>query len=97
MLGISGGIDSCTLGRLAQLAVDELNQENHENYQFIAVRLPYDTQADEDDAQQSIDFIKPTHAVTVNVQPCADAIHVSTTEALAQTNLLPESDAKKTL
>ena len=27
VLGISGGIDSCTLGRLAQLAVDELNNE----------------------------------------------------------------------
>ena len=31
--GISGGIDSCTLGRLAQLAVNELNEEKHENYQ----------------------------------------------------------------
>ncbi|WP_346993810.1 ammonia-dependent NAD(+) synthetase [Alteromonas gracilis] len=95
VLGISGGIDSCTLGKLAQLAVDELNQENHESYQFIAVRLPYDTQADEADAQQSIDFIKPTHAVTVNVKPGADAIHESTSEALMQSSLLPDSDAKK--
>ncbi len=95
VLGISGGIDSCTLGRLAQLAVDELNQEKHESYQFIAVRLPYDTQADEEDAQKSIEFIQPTHAVTVNVQPGADAIHLSTCEALAQTHLLPESDEKK--
>ncbi|AJP44484.1 NAD synthetase [Alteromonas australica] len=94
VLGISGGIDSCTLGRLAQLAVNELNEEKHENYQFIAVRLPYDTQADEQDAQASIDFIQPSQSVTVNVQPGADAIHASTTEALANTGLLPDSDAK---
>ena len=94
VLGISGGIDSCTLGRLAQLAVNELNEEKHENYQFIAVRLPYDTQADEQDAQASIDFIQPSQSVTVNVQPGADAIHTSTTEALANTGLLPDSDAK---
>jgi len=95
VLGISGGIDSCTLGRLAQLAVNELNEEGGEKYQFIAVRLPYGTQADEDDAQKSIDFIQPTHAVTVNVQPGADAIHESTTQALSASNLLPESDAKQ--
>jgi NAD synthase len=61
------------LGRLAQLAVNELNEEHHESYQFIAVRLPYDTQADEEDAQKSIDFIQPTHSVAVNVKPGADA------------------------
>ncbi len=95
VLGISGGIDSCTLGRLAQLAVDELNQEHHENYQFIAVRLPYDVQADEADAQMSIDFIKPTHAVAVNVRPGADAIHAETESALAGLNLLPGDEAKR--
>ena len=53
VLGVSGGVDSCTLGRLAQLAVNQLNQEHQESkeqYQFIAVRLPYDVQADESDA-----------------------------------------------
>lgn len=95
VLGISGGIDSCTLGRLAQLAVDELNQEHHENYQFIAVRLPYDVQADEADAQMSIDFIKPTHAVAVNVRPGADAIHAETESALAGLNLLPGDEGKR--
>jgi NAD+ synthase len=39
VLGISGGIDSSTCGRLAQLAVDELNQQS-DQYQFIAVRQP---------------------------------------------------------
>jgi len=95
VLGISGGIDSCTLGKLAQLAVDELNQEQHKQYQFIAVRLPYGTQADEEDAQRSIDFIQPTHAISVNVQPGADAIHNTTSEALSKMGLLPESEAKQ--
>lgn len=94
VLGISGGIDSCTLGRLAQLAVNELNQEQHETYQFVAVRLPYNVQADEDDAQASIDFIQPSQSVTVNVQLGADAIHAETCAALADNGLLP-SDEKK--
>lgn len=83
VLGISGGIDSCTCGRLAQLAVDELNQQ-HSGYQFIAVRLPYATQADESDAQMSIDFIEPSACLTVNVQPGSDAIHQSVMAALRE-------------
>lgn len=94
VLGISGGIDSCTLGRLAQLAVDQLNQEHHEQYRFIAVRLPYQVQADEADAQASIDFIQPSQALSVNVQPGADAIHQQTCEALDALGLTPESDSK---
>jgi len=81
VLGISGGIDSCTCGRLAQLAVDEMNQ-NGNGYRFIAVRLPYATQADEADAQLSIEFIQPSHQLTVNVQPGSDAIHQSVMQAL---------------
>ena len=81
VLGISGGIDSCTCGRLAQLAVDELNQTGS-SYCFIAVRLPYATQADEADAQLSIDFIQPGASLTVNVQPGTDTIHQSVMQAL---------------
>lgn len=95
VLGISGGIDSCTLGRLAQIAVDELNQEHHENYQFVAVRLPYKVQADEQDAQQSIDFIKPSQCVTVNVQPGADAIHQQVCDSLSSAAILPEDEVKQ--
>ena len=95
VLGISGGIDSCTLGRLAQLAVNELNDEHHESYQFIAVRLPYDTQADEEDAQMSVDFIQPTQSVAVNVKPGADAIHNETVGALEACKLMPDSDSKR--
>ncbi len=95
VLGISGGIDSCTLGRLAQLAVDELNKEHGEAYQFIAVRLPYNVQADEDDAMASIDFIKPSKTVKVNVQPGVDAIHEETAASLEEQGLMPASSSKR--
>ena len=94
VLGISGGIDSCTLGRLAQIAVNELNQEHHEPYQFVAVRLPYQVQADEADAQASIEFIQPSKSLTVNVQPGADAVHKETCSALSQLGLLPADENK---
>lgn len=86
VLGISGGIDSCTCGRLAQLAVDALNQTGT-GYRFVAVRLPYATQADETDAQRSLDFIQPSHRITINVQPGSDAVHDSTMAALAEAGL----------
>jgi NAD+ synthase len=94
VLGISGGIDSCTLGRLAQLAVNELNQKQDKGYQFVAVRLPYNVQADEVDAQASIDFIQPNHSLTVNVQPGADAIDLQTRIAMQSIDLLPDSESK---
>ncbi len=93
VLGISGGVDSCTCGRLAQLAVEELNR-NDPGYRFIAVRLPYATQADEADAQAAIDFIQPSHAVTVNVQPGADAIHATTLDALEAAGLGGQDEAE---
>jgi NAD+ synthase len=91
VLGISGGIDSCTCGRLAQLAIEELNQDTS-SYRFIAVRLPYAAQTDETDAQLSLDFIKPSHNLTVNVQPGSDAIHQSTMTALNAEGLGDLSD-----
>ena len=93
ILGISGGIDSCTCGRLAQLAINELN-ESDGDYRFVAVRLPYAEQADETDAQLSLDFIQPGARVCVNVQNGSDAIHQSTLEALARENLLPKSESQ---
>ena len=92
VLGISGGIDSTTCGRLAQLAVDELNATGS-GYRFIAVRLPYATQQDETEAQMAVDFIKPTHAVSVNVKPGADAIHQATLVALTAKNLATTTEA----
>ncbi len=95
VLGISGGVDSTTCGRLAQLAVNELNKEsNSEAYQFIAVRLPYGEQKDEDEAQMALSFIQPTHSVSVNIQQGVDGLHAASHVALEGTGLLPTEAAK---
>jgi len=94
VLGISGGVDSSTCGKLAQMAVDQLNQETNKAYQFIAVRLPYNVQADESDAQLAIDFIQPSHCVTTNIESGADGIHQETISALSSQNILSASDAQ---
>lgn len=74
VLGISGGQDSTLAGKLAQMAVNELNEETPEaNYEFIAVRLPYGIQRDEEDCQDAIRFIEPSRFITVNVKPAVDA------------------------
>ncbi len=80
VLGISGGQDSTLTGKLAQIAVDELNQEitdptgiAGEGYRFITVRLPYGVQQDEADAQMALSFIQPSKNITVNIQPAVDA------------------------
>lgn len=94
VLGISGGVDSTTCGRLAQLAVEELNSEQQSNqHQFIAVRLPYGIQADEHDAQTALAFIQPSISLAVNAKPGSDEIHSETLDALQQQGLLtaPES------
>tara|TARA_S200000501_G_scaffold365083_1_gene398044 strand:- start:2546 stop:3382 length:837 start_codon:yes stop_codon:yes gene_type:complete len=94
ILGISGGIDSTTCARLAQLAVDELNQESGQNdYQFIAVRLPYETQKDEADAQLALDFIQPSQRLAVNIKSGADGIHGEVIEAFTTAGLTLPDDA----
>ncbi|WP_305374712.1 ammonia-dependent NAD(+) synthetase [Photobacterium leiognathi] len=95
VLGISGGVDSTTCGRLAQLAIDGLNAETNTNdYQFIAVRLPYGEQQDEDEAQLALRFIKPSHSVSVNIKDGVDGTHASTLFALEGTGLIPVDEAK---
>ncbi|EOG7735569.1 ammonia-dependent NAD(+) synthetase [Vibrio cholerae] len=95
VLGISGGVDSTTCGRLAQLAVEELNQQhNTMEYQFIAVRLPYGEQKDEDEAQLALSFIRPTHSVSVNIKAGVDGLHAASHHALANTGLIPSDPAK---
>ena len=74
VLGISGGQDSTLLGKMAQMAIDELNSEaGEEKYGFYALRLPYGQQFDEHDAQDAIDFINPTKVYTVNIKEAVDA------------------------
>lgn len=95
ILGISGGVDSSTCGRLAQLAVNELNkEESNSNYQFIAVRLPYGTQADEADAQQAINFIQPSHCLTTNVLAGVDGIHSEVLQAVSSQKLTMPSETQ---
>ncbi len=95
VLGISGGVDSTTCGRLAQLAVDSLNNETaSESYQFIAVRLPYGEQKDEDEAQLALSFIKPSQSVSVNIKAGVDGLHSATGVALEAAGLLPSDPAK---
>jgi NAD+ synthetase len=76
VLGISGGVDSTVAGRLAQLAVEKARQEGVSAH-FYAMRLPYDTQHDEVDAQQSLAFIKPDSVLSVNIQAASDAMLAS--------------------
>ena len=92
VLGISGGVDSSTCGRLAQLAVDKLNRESSQNdFEFIAVRLPYGNQKDEADAQVALDFISPSKIVRIDVKNAADAIHQKVCGALDEVGLKPSS------
>src|SRR5215472_13267940 len=53
VLSISGGQDSALAGRLCQLAVEKLRERAGEEYVFIALRLPYGIQQDEEDAQRA--------------------------------------------
>lgn len=74
VLGISGGQDSTLTGRLGQLAMEELRAETgNEDYKFVAVRLPYGIQADEEDAQRSLEFIQPDVSLVVNIKDAVDA------------------------
>ncbi|MFF4319340.1 ammonia-dependent NAD(+) synthetase [Streptomyces sp. NPDC001568] len=72
VLGISGGVDSTTAGRLCQLAVERARAAGHEAT-FFAMRLPYGVQADEKDAQLALGFINADRVLTVDVKPASDA------------------------
>jgi NAD+ synthase len=67
VLGISGGQDSSLAGRLCRLAVDELAVAGHAAT-FVAVRLPYAVQHDEEDASLALEFIQPQETRTFNIE-----------------------------
>ncbi|QJQ94891.1 MULTISPECIES: ammonia-dependent NAD(+) synthetase [Halomonadaceae] len=73
VLGISGGVDSTVAGRIAQLAVEKAREQGLEA-RFVAMRLPYGVQHDEDDAQRALDFIKPDEILSTDVKPASDAM-----------------------
>lgn len=91
VLGISGGQDSTLAGALCELAVRELRQETgQQDYQFIAVRLPYGAQADEQDALDAIEFMQADQTVRVDIKASADAM-----AAAVSANGLEVSDFNK--
>ena len=73
VLGISGGVDSTLAGRLCQLAVEELSNRGTDA-DFVAVRLPYRVQADEDDAQAALRFIRPKTSWSFDVEPATTGV-----------------------
>lgn len=75
VLGISGGVDSTTVGRMAQIACEELRAEGYQA-QFIAVRLPAGVQHDEADAQEAIRFINADKTLTVNIGEAATNLSI---------------------
>lgn len=90
VLGISGGQDSSLTGRLCQLAVEALREQGY-SCTFVAVRLPYAVQRDEEDAQKSLGFINPDEVVTFNIQSSVDAVSEEYARALG----VPVTDFNK--
>lgn len=91
VLSISGGQDSALAGRLCQLAVERLRERPAHDYRFIALRLPYGRQQDEEDAQRALRFVAPDQTYTVNIQPAVD----SAVAAFEAATGLPMSDYNK--
>lgn len=83
VLGVSGGQDSSLTGRLCQLAAEEIRAAG-EDCTFVAVRLPYGVQRDEDDAQRAMQFINPDEIVTFNIKSSVDAAVEEFTAATGQ-------------
>ncbi|WP_207455200.1 ammonia-dependent NAD(+) synthetase [Desertivibrio insolitus] len=84
VLGISGGQDSSLAGRLCQLAVEQVREQGGDAT-FVAVRLPHGVQADEDDAQLALTFIRPDRSVTFDIKGGVDGVATEYAEALGTT------------
>ena len=82
VLGISGGVDSTTAGRLCQLAVERLRAAGRPA-RFIAMRLPHGQQRDEADAQAALQFIQPDETLTVDIRPAAEGMLASVEGGMA--------------
>jgi NAD+ synthase len=86
VLGISGGVDSATAGKMSQIAMQELREEGYDA-RFIAMRLPYKVQKDEEEAQASLDFINPDKIVTVDVGNGVDGVFDSVLSGLYENDI----------
>ncbi|MFL1429506.1 MULTISPECIES: ammonia-dependent NAD(+) synthetase [unclassified Nocardiopsis] len=73
VLGISGGVDSLTAGRLCRLAVDRVRAAGGDA-EYIAMRLPHGEQKDEDDAARATAFTAPDRLLTVDIRPATEAM-----------------------
>jgi NAD+ synthase len=80
VLGVSGGQDSSLAGRLCQIAAEELRADGY-SAEFTAVRLPYNVQADEADAELALSFIEPDHFVTFNIHRAVDGFEAEYRDA----------------
>lgn len=81
VLAVSGGQDSTLAGRLCQLAVERLRGEGA-GAEFIAVRMPYVVQQDEEDAQLALSFIRPERTVTFNIERGVDGVQAEYADAV---------------
>ncbi|UOQ84126.1 ammonia-dependent NAD(+) synthetase [Gracilibacillus salinarum] len=95
VLGISGGQDSTLAGYICQTAINELNEENKgANYEFIAVRLPYGEQADEEDCKDAIAFIQPSRVARVNIKDAVDASEKAVEKAIGDISEFVKGNTK---
>jgi NAD+ synthase len=90
VLGISGGVDSTTAGRLCQLAAERVRKQGRPA-SFIAMRLPYGEQRDEADAQRALQFIAPDQSLSVDIRPATDGMM----EGLSAGNLVFDDAAQE--
>ncbi len=88
VLGISGGVDSSTVGRLCQIACSELREEGYEAT-FVAMRLPAGIQRDEEDAQAALTFINPDKVITVNI---GDAANILSEQGVVAYNFIENNE-----
>lgn len=79
VLGISGGVDSTTAGRLAQLACERVREQGGDAT-FVAMRLPYGVQQDETDARRALQFIAADEVATVNIKGATDSLIIEVDE-----------------
>ena len=73
------------------MAVERLRERRAQDYRFIALRLPYGRQQDEEDAQRALRFVAPDQTYTVNIQSAVD----SAMAALEEATGLPMTDYNK--
>lgn len=94
VLGLSGGVDSTTAGRLAQLACERVRADGGEAT-FLAMRLPYGVQADEADAAAAVEFVAADETITVNIKAATDAMFAEVDAAGVDFTSIDQADFVK--